>query len=269
MNIAFWSMTSGRSATSGNMLAVSVMSSLAYDFKENIVQLDQHSRAVDDVFGERRQTNLLMEEYSYYSKKGLDCLIDKSQLDDLKLKDLGENIVSVKDTCINYVPVSRRTTVGVNNRDIINFSKKMIEILNQTEALNFIDCINGDVPMSKSVLKAADVIVVNLSQGMTVSKLNLDKDILKKAVFLVGKYDENSRENVSDIRKKYGIDREDIAVIPYNIHFNDAIHEGKLVSYISKNMNSKVNDDDLYFINQLFLATNMILRKAGYDAQRI
>ena len=123
--------------------------------------------------------------------------------------------------------------------------------------------------MSKSVLKAADVIVVNLSQGMTVSKLNLDKDILKKAVFLVGKYDENSRENVSDIRKKYGIDREDIAVIPYNIHFNDAIHEGKLVSYISKNMNSKVNDDDLYFINQLFLATNMILRKAGYDAQRI
>jgi hypothetical protein len=118
-------------------------------------------------------------------------------------------------------------------------------------------------------LKAADVVVINLSQGMTLSSLNIDKEILKKSVFLIGKYDDNSKENISHISKKYGIDRNNIAFIPYNIHFNDAIHEGKLVAYISKNMNSKINDENLYFINKVFLATNMILRKAGYDDERI
>ena len=269
MNIAFWSMTSGRSATSGNMLAVSVMSSLAYSINEILVQLDQHSRAIDDVFGERRQTNLLMEEYSYYSKKGLDSLIDKCQLEELSIKDINENMVPVKDTLINYVPVSKRTIIGVNNRELTFFSKKMFEVLNQSSQLNFIDCANGDTPVSRTILKAADVVVINLSQGMTSPSINIDKEILKKSVFLVGKYDDNSKENISHIRKKYGIERNDIAIIPYNIQFNDAIHEGKLVSYISKSMNSRVNDENTYFINKVFLATNMILRKAGYDAERM
>ena len=269
MNIAFWSMTSGRSATSGNMLAVSVMSSLAYSMQETLVQLDQHSRAIDDVFGERHQTNLLMEEYSYYSKKGLDCLIDKCQLDELNLKDFVENMVPVKDTLINYIPASKRTFIGINNRELMYFSKKMFDVLNKSNQLNFIDCVNGDTPVSKAILKAADVVVINLSQGMTISTLNIDKEILKKSVFLIGKYDENSKENISHIRKKYGIDRNDIAIIPYNIHFHDAIHEGKLVSYISKSINSRVNDENTFFINKVFLATGMILRKAGYDNERM
>lgn len=269
MNIAFWSMTSGRGATSGNMLAVSVMSSLAYSIQETLVQIDQHSRSVDDVFGERRQTNLLMEEYSYYSKKGLDSLIDKCQLDELSLKDLDENIVPVKDTFISYIPVSKRTTIGINNRELTYFSKKIFEVLNQSNQLNFIDCINGETPVSKTILREADVVVINLSQGMTLSSLNIDKEILKKSVFLIGKYDENSKENISHISKKYGIDRSDIAIIPYNIQFNDAIHEGKIVSYISKSMNSRINDENVDFINKVFLATNMILRKAGYDNERM
>ena len=269
MNIAFWSMTSGRSATSGNMLAVSVMTSLAYSMQETLVQIDQYSRAIDDVFGERRQTNLLMEEYSYYSKKGLDSLIDKCQLDELSLKDLDENTIPVKDTGISYIPVSRRTTIGINNRELIYFTKKFFEVLNRSEQLNFIDCINGDAPVSKAILKVADVVVINLSQGMICSTLNIDKDILKKSVFLIGKYDENSKENISHISKKYGIDRNAIACIPYNIQFNDAIHEGKLVSYMNKSVNSRTNDENMDFINKVFVATGMILRKAGYDDKRM
>ena len=269
MNIAFWSMTSGRSATSSNLLAISVMSSLVYSLQQTVVQLDQYSRAIDDVFGEKRQTNLLMEEYSYYSKKGLDCLIDKCQLDELNLQDLYENTIPVKDTLIGYIPVSKRTTIGINNRELNYFSKKIFEVLNHSNQLNFIDCINGDIPVSKTILKSADVVVINLSQGMNLFSLNIDKEILKKAVFLIGKYDENSKENISRICKKYGIDRNDIAIIPYNIQFNDAIHEGKLVSYLSKSINSRANDENVDFINKVYVATGMILRKAGYDEKRM
>ena len=266
MNIAFWSIASGRSATSCNMLAVSLMSTIAYSVKGTLVQIDQYSRALDDVFGERRQTNLLMEEYSYYSKKGIDQLADKCQLTDINLNDLRENVIPVKDTEMNYVPVSKRTSIGIDNREYVNFTKKMLAVLNLSEQINFIDCINGETPVSKAVLKAADVVVINLCQGMNNRTLDLDKDIAKKAFFLVGKYDESSRENVAQIRQRYGIDRNNIAIIPYNIHFHDAVHEGKLVSYISKSINARdADDDDLTFINSVYLATAMILRKAGYN----
>ena len=268
MNIAFWSMSSGRSATSCNMLAVSIMSAVAYSVKGTLLQIDQFSRALDDVFCEKRPSNLLMEEYSYYSKKGLDKLVDKCQLAELSEEDLNDNIVPIKDTLMNYVPVSKRTSVGINYREYATFMKKMLEVLNLTPQLNFIDCINGDTPVARSILKEADVVVVNLSQGMNMTDLNIDREILKKAVYVVGKYDEESEENVSVIRQKFGIDRNDIAVIPYNIHFHDAVHGGKIVSFINKCMSARGDNEDLSFINNVFLAAKMVLRKAGYDEER-
>ena len=88
MNIVFWSKASGRGATSGNMLAVSIMSSLVYSVKGILVQLDYCSRSIDDVFSNRKHTNLIMEEYAYYNQKGIDELIDKCQLKDLDILDM-------------------------------------------------------------------------------------------------------------------------------------------------------------------------------------
>ena len=119
MNIVFWSMSSGRSATSGNMLAVSTMASLVYSIKGLLIQLDCCSRPIDDVFEGKRQTNLLMEEYAYYSKKGMDQLVDLSQLGDLNIADLLDNAVPVKNTNISYIPVLKRANKGVESRDII------------------------------------------------------------------------------------------------------------------------------------------------------
>ena len=265
MNIAFWSMTSGRSATSSNMLAVGAMSALAYSVEGTLLQLDQFSMSLDEAFGERRQTNLLMEEYSYYSKKGIDRLVDKAQLEDINIDDLKDNAVPVKDTNMNYVPASKRVGLGNSSREMQLFVRKVFDVLDKEKEFNFIDCENGEIAISKAILKSADVVVINLCQGMSLDTLDLDKEILKKAVFLVGKYDDASKEDVTQIRRKYGIGRGDIATIPYNIRFHDAIHEGKLLAYISKNMNTKINDDNLSFINSVFLATDMILRKAGYD----
>ncbi len=265
MNIAFWSMTSGRSGTSSNMLAVGIMSALAYSVEGTLLQLDQFSMSIDEAFGERRQTNLLMEEYSYYSKKGIDRLVDKAQVDDIQSNDLYDNAVPVKDTKMNYIPASKRVGLGASSREMHTFAKKIFDILDKEKEFNFIDCENGEMSISKTILKYADVVVINLCQGMSLEALDLDKELLKKAVFLVGKYDDASNEDIAKIRRKYGIARGDIATIPYNIRFHDALHEGKLLAYISKNMNTKVNDDNLSFINSVFLATDMILRKAGYD----
>ena len=86
-----------------------------------------------------------------------------------------------------------------------------------------------------------------------------------KCVYLVGRYDAGSNESLSDICRKHNIDREDIMCIPYNIAFHDAIVEGRLVPFMSKNMLARRFDDNFDFINNVYRATHMILKKAGYD----
>ncbi len=265
MNIVFWSECQGRCATSGNMLAVSVMSSLLYSLKSVVMQFDYISKPIDDVFEGKRQTNLIMEEYAYYNRKGIDTLLDKSQLKEIGIDDIRANVLPIKNVDMCYIPASRRSRLGLTNKEIISGAIRIMELLNEAADYNFIDCINGDKAVSRSILTHADLIVVNLCQGMSVDQLALTDEMRKKAVFLVGRYDEGSKEDVRNICSKYNISRDQIAVIPYNIEFHDALHEGKLVQFMDRHMLSRRTDPNFAFINGVFRATDMILRRAGYN----
>ena len=145
-------------------------------------------------------------------------------------------------------------------------SRSLPKILNKVGDINLYDNLNGNKRLSRRTLKESDVIVINLCQGINdIDMILNDEALRKKAVFLVGKYDDESKENINNIRKKYSIDKEEIGVIPYNIHFHDAIIEGKVVEFISKSMYSKRSDANFDFINQLYKSTNLILQKAGFD----
>ena len=265
MNIVFWSKYAGRCATSGNMLAVSVMSSLVYSVGGILLQMDNRSRALDEVFEGKRSMNLIMEEYAYYCSKGMDELMDRSQINGLTVDDVKDNVVPIRNTSMSYIPTSIKIQKSLRDKDIISSSKALLNVLKENFAYSFIDCVNGDSPMTKSVLDNADVIVVNICQGMNDSLAITDKKLKDKCVYLVGRYDAGSNESLSDICRKHNIDREDIMCIPYNIAFHDAIVEGRLVPFMSKNMLARRFDDNFDFINNVYRATHMILKKAGYD----
>lgn len=265
MNIVFWSKQPGRCATSGNMLAVSIMSSLIYSVKGILLQLDYRSRSLDDVFEGKRQVNLIMEEYAYYSKKGMDELIDKCQMDTLTVEDIKDNIIPIQNTSMSYIPTFNNVRIDINDKGIIGNSKSLLKLLGDVEQFSFIDCINGEGPMAKAMLDSADVIVVNLCQGMNQYVCLPEKKLRDKCVYLVGRYDAASNESLSDMCKRYNIERENITCIPYNIAFHDALVEGKVVSFLSKHISARRFDDNFDFINNVFKATQMILKKAGYD----
>ncbi len=266
MNIVFWSNSSGRSATSGNMLAVSVMSSVFYSIKTLLLQMDRESRALDDVFEGRKEESLVNDEFSFYNKKGFDQVLENTRLSILNEAIIESNIINIKHTNIHYMPISKKSHEGIDEEEKINIVSKIADQLNTMDKINFWDIENGNDNISKKMLQKADVVVVNRAQEIILNDKTIeDEEILKKSVFLIGRYDNTSKVNVNVIRKKYGISKENIATIPYSIGFHDAIYEGKVVPFLMKNIFSKKQDDNFEFINGVYNATNLVLRKAGID----
>ncbi len=266
MNIAFWSSASGKSATSGNMIAVGTMASLVYSLKTVFVQFDYLSKPIEEVFEGKKTNNFIRDEVSYYKNEGIDEILSKLKLKKLNDEVIVDNIKNIKNTTLYYIPSSRKVRNGIDEESAEYLSSDLPKALDKIADISLIDNQNGNRRLSKKSLRDCDVIVFNLYQGIEgIEKILEDENIRKKAVFLVGKYDEESKDNLSAIRKRYNLGRDEIGVIPYNIHFHDAINEGKVVEYIGKSMYSKRNDTDFDFINELYKSTNLILKKAGIN----
>jgi hypothetical protein len=110
--------------------------------------------------------------------------------------------------------------------------------------------------------------VVNLTQDINgidhyFAKYHFPKD---KVVYLIGKYNKNSRYNINNLERSYQGIRHKTAVIPYNVEFMDSVLDGKLIPYIIKNYSGGRGEDNIYFIKKLNQAVGLIsdcLMKAG------
>jgi hypothetical protein len=248
------------------MLAVSTMASLLYSLKTLLVQFDGESYPLTQAFGGIRNQNALNEEFSFYNRKGLDEVWDKAQVCKIGKEEIDDNVVNVRHTNLYYMPPSRRSQTEQKTEFNDAFLKMLLNGMESFESINFIDCMKGKHPLQERLFADCDIIVVNLFQGMDYLDEIMDNmDIRKKAVFVVGRYDKQSRDSLGNIRRKYNIAKDSIGVVPYNIHFHDAVHEGRLVPFITKGIFNKKTDEDYDFIMALYHTTNMILRKAGYE----
>ena len=85
-NITFWGNSRGKSGTSGNMLAISTMAAVLYSLKTLLIQFDRESNPIHKAFETGGHAGVLHEEFSYYNRKGLDEILDKS-----KIKSIGKD----------------------------------------------------------------------------------------------------------------------------------------------------------------------------------
>lgn len=266
MNIVFWSSLKGKGATSGNMLAVGTMSAILYSLKTVLVQTDKKSKAIEEVFEGKKTENMINDEFYFYSKKGIDEIIDRGKMNIINDEIISTNLINVKHTNLFFIPSSHEDETNLSLEEQTSIYNVFMKELNGLGNINFWDISNGNSILSSEIAKNSDVLVINICQNSDYSKICInDEEVMKKAVFLVGRYDYASRENLYSICKKMGIKREKIGVIPYNIQFHDAINEGRLVPFIMKNIFSKKHDMNFEFINSLFKSTNLILKAAGVE----
>lgn len=262
MNIAFWSNVAGKGATSGNMLAIATMISVLYSIKTVLVQTDRASKPIDEVFEGRRTENAVAEEFQFYNRKGMDELIQRARLELLNSEMIRTNMINVRHTNIYYIPSAREEYIG-DGMEAARIYDMLMGQLNGMGELNFWDLSNGESEVSRRILEKSDVVAVNICQEPY--RLELPESVAEKAVYIVGRYDGGSRKGIWQICRGYGIEKGDVGLIPYNIHFHDALYDGKLVPFIMKNIFSKKHEANFEFINNLFRSANLVLRKAGVE----
>ncbi len=264
MNIAFWGSTPGKSAVSSNMLAIAVYASIRYKIELNVMQAQYSTSRLEDSFMPISSMICMKEDFAYSRREGIDELIDSICFNSAEIF-FESALISIKNTYMYYLPSTSEPTEELFERECEKNSVRLMELINRYDKPNLIDCRDGSGCLSKNMMNNCDLLVFNMEQSLhSIPKVIFEnKELMEKSVFLIGRYDEASRYNIRNIRRKYHIDEERIAVIPYNIQFKDSVCEGKIVEYLSKNINCDKDSYNYYFISQLDNAVKMLFRKVG------
>lgn len=242
------------------MAGVGIMSALEYKKKVLMLENHFHINNLENALINRANNMVREEELYYYNHIGMDSLIKKLH-SSMETKDMIRvSAIEFLNQSIYYIPQSH-----LNNREIFEYQLNevihlLLDRIRQEADLAFIDTAGNSNLTSKVILSRADTVVVNLNQDPNIIRHFFENynSLISKAVFLIGNYNRNSNYNLTKIRRKYHINKEKIAVIPYNIEFKDAMSSGNLIPFLSRNHDCKRDDENYYFITELKKAVNII-----------
>lgn len=264
LNIVFFGASPGKSSVSSNMLAVATFASVKYQMEVSVMQAQFNENRLEDCFMPISSLVCMKEDFAYYRREGIDEIIDNIRLG--RGNNSFENaLINVKSSRMFYLPSTSEISEELFERECEKEISKIVSITSKYNKPNFIDCRDCRGGLSRAFLENADLVVFNLEQGLHCipKKIFEEKTFMEKSLFLIGRYDDNSRYNIRNIRRKYHIDESCIATIPYNIYFRDAVCEGKIIDYFSRNINCNRDNDNYNFICGVNGAVDMILGKVG------
>lgn len=265
MQIAFWSQFHGQTAATSNMVATAIMTALENRFNILVTQSHFQMNNLDlALIG----SDPLVSQLTDLSDTGIDALS----------RFIRSNKIS-RDEFYNYT-----TSILRNKLDILEGTKiKNWEIFNSEYSavlqlllasaksfydLVYIDVAPGNTDMSNKILATSDLIVVNLSQNTLV----LDKWFneppidLDKVVYVIGKYDMDSKWNIKNIKRTYGV-KNYIGAIPYDIEFADSCSDGKAVDFLIRNIEAEKGDYHYELVHQCRKVSREILKKVGLQIE--
>ncbi|SCP95993.1 hypothetical protein SAMN05421730_100395 [Anaerobium acetethylicum] len=265
LKIAFWSNTPGQAGTTSNLVGVALMASMSYHYKTMILQSQYGLYNLDSALMDRGRDDLIREEFSYYYENGIDYLLRKSIISGITTDDVKQGCVEIVRDRAYYIPATIKNSREIYQENIKKHLQSILEAADEFADLTFIDAGCGVNEISARIFEAADMIVVNFNQNCRAMNQFFQsyQKFSEKLVFLIGSYDYNSTYNAKNVQRMYRIDRKNLGVIPYNVGFQDAFGEGKVVRFLKSNFNCREHDKNYYFIKELKASSNMILKRAG------
>lgn len=263
MLVTFWS-NYHQSGTTSNAAALSVMIALEYRLRLLITHSQYERSSLETTFLDRQYVR---NELINSKDIGIDALSGFVRYN----KADRDSILSFTTTLINrkldLLPGTTITNKEIYIRDMSDVIENLLAAVNESYDIVIIDA-SGENELKDIIIRMSDVIVVNLTQNYNVLEHFFSQygDLAEKCMFILSRYDKNSRLNRKNISRKYRL-KDRLAVIPYNIEFSDACSEGKIIDFLLRNLKAEKDDPNHELMSSLRSASELLLRKLGINIE--
>ncbi len=272
MKVSFWSPSFNDCAVTSNLACISIMLSNMYPFKSLIIENHLQSNKIKDLFSFKSNYNYVCENRNYYERYiGMNSILyDLSLMHNTypSREPCVEDVVKILENvteeilceCLFYIPTDNRTNKMLFELGINKHIRTILKASELFADLTFIDTGNSNVLATKEVLDEADLIVVNLSQDPNELHdfFKNYPSILSRSLILISNYDEKSYYNLKKITQTYLLDQSNVATIPYNANYKEALRCGKLIGFLINNFQCNKCDQNYYFMSETIKATEKI-----------
>lgn len=229
------------------------MNAIMYGKEAVIFENHINVSGISNYLEKKDSWGIIRERHMYFNNIGMESLIKKLCLRD-ELKDIGRGYaLSYADKRLFYVPTGDIVNSEFFTYELNNYAKDMMDILEGEFGCVMADTSGDNNISTKVILEQADRIVVNLSQDRNIIDNFFDNysSIKDKCVFILSNYEPGGQIKDDYLVKKHKVKRERIGVIPYSYELRDALLQGKIVEFLSKNYMCKKKDNAFYLINEL------------------
>ena len=261
MLIAFYSNVRGNAGTTSNLCCLATY--LAIRRKQKILLWENHTNwnMIGDNVAERTRLSLLCESLDYYHINGvkeLFCRLQRRENLDLSIQ-VQELAKELYPDTLYYLP-NRQIESTLFERDIARVLPRFINLCKESEDLVFMDLQDITKESTRYILEHSDLVIMNLMQYVNpMDRRLISNDIsISKIRYLIGNYQPNSKYNIKNICRRYKISNMDIAMIPYNTLYREAMTEGKLLEFMSANVECSEEDSNYFFKHAVEQAVEML-----------
>lgn len=285
MKIAFWSNAKGSIGVTSNLACISVASVMRYSLKavlwENHTQRNTLEQAllckhtnhylneVDNYHIHPVGMTHLMNQFAF-GKYSISTHKFNTQPDYPKRQVIQEASYEILNERLYYIPTSFEVNRELYDYDLYSNVNLILQSLDTFADLIYIDTSNKNSLSSKVILEEADVVVVNLNQSPSLIQDFFENysSIQSKCIFLISSYQKQSCFNINSISKLHSINKSQIAIIPYNLEYQEAVSQGTIVEFMSRNYSCKRKNPNYNFVNQVKKAVEMIMHHINYMEQQ-
>ena len=284
MKIAFWSSARGSSGVTSNLACISIASAMEYSYKSILIENHYQKNKLGNILMYRRANYIEREENYQFKHTGIDYIMNQfaKEKDDYKIPDnshvpdqdfaqlIKEASLEILDNFLYYIPVSCQINQETFDYNLYGNIKEILKAAEGFADITYIDTSSQNNLSSKIILEEADLVVVNLVQNSFMIQYFFDNysSILNKSVFLISNYNKNSDLNLEKISKTHSINKPYIAAIPYNIEYQEAVSQGTVVEFLSRNYTCKRKSPNYIFIREVKKAAAMIIKNAANIKQK-
>lgn len=259
--IAFWSDEKKETGQTLSMVALSTYMAIEHNYKILNVSTNFKDNTLEDCYWNNDQETAVIKEITNTSdviglQSGIEGLIKV-----IRSNRTSPNIISNYSRVVfnNRLDVlcAPKTTNYNEYKEIAKIYPDILNLANRNYDLVFVDISKRmDEEDANKILEMADVIVVNITQRLTIidkfNQLKEENRFFKNNNVLlnIGRYDNYSKYNIKNISRYLKMKR-DVLAIPYNTLYFESCGEGKVAEYFLRLRNLDANDRNQLFITEI------------------